>query len=79
MTKVRDTNDIDDIRVSYARLLGAEPEFTKLVLLDAQMSMVTATKYLLDVKARRLKDAVTLLTILSFSPRGEHRCTECHE
>jgi hypothetical protein len=55
--------EITDVHALRRKYLGAEREFTKLVLLDTQISMFKATKYLLDVKARRLKYAMTLLAI----------------
>jgi hypothetical protein len=45
------------------KYLGAEPEFTMLVLLDTQISMMATTRDTLDHKASRLKAAMTSLAL----------------
>jgi hypothetical protein len=45
------------------KYLAAEPRFTKLALLDAQISMMSATKKLLELKAARLKLAMAMLAL----------------
>ena len=50
-----------DVLVLRQRYLGAEPAFTKLVLLDNHVSMVETNQRLIGRKARRLQVAMACL------------------
>jgi len=45
------------------KYLGAEPAFTKLVVLDTDIAMMLATAHLMERKALKLKGAMSLLAM----------------
>jgi hypothetical protein len=55
--------ELTDVRSLRTKYLEAEPGFTKLTLMDTQISMMEATKRLLRKKAARLNFAMAFLAL----------------
>ncbi len=51
------------MRALRDKYLGAEPAFTKLVVLDTDIAMMLATAHLMERKALKLKGAMSLLAM----------------